>query len=74
MEVKLSDYKTIGETAREWNISTRMVLRYCNGGRIPGAVQISRIWFIPRDAQKPTDRRVNNRRRPKKEESAHGTI
>jgi len=65
MEVKLTDYKTIAETAVEWSVSTRMIHHYCNAGRIPGAIKVSRIWIIPRDAVKPEDGRKNNRRRPK---------
>jgi len=67
MEIKFSDYKTIQETAKEWDISTRMVIRYCVAGRLPGAVKAAGRWLIPRDAAKPADGRRNNRRRPKKE-------
>jgi hypothetical protein len=68
MEVKFTDYKRIQETAEEWGVTRRMVLLYCTAERIPGAVKSGGIWFIPRNAEKPADGRVNNRRRPKKEE------
>ena len=67
MEVKITDYKTISETAKEWGVTTRMVHLYCAAGRIQGALKISRIWMIPRDAEKPADERRNNRRRPQKD-------
>ena len=67
MEIKFSDYKAVQETAAEWNISTRMVIRYCVAGRLPGAVKAAGLWLIPRDAAKPEDGRKNNRRHPKKE-------
>ena len=30
---------------------------YCAGGRIPGAVKMAGVWLIPKNAEKPTDRR-----------------
>ena len=30
------------------------------GGRIPGAVKMATIWLIPKDAEKPADRRFKN--------------
>ncbi len=32
----------------------------CTGGRIPGAVKMATIWLIPKDAEKPADRRFKN--------------
>ncbi|GHV42118.1 hypothetical protein FACS189490_10400 [Clostridia bacterium] len=69
METKFFDYKTVKEAATEWGISERRVLMYCQAGRIPGLVNPGRIWFIPRDAVKPADGRVNNRRHPRKEKN-----
>ena len=57
MEVKFSDYKTVTETSKEWNISRRMVIRYCETGRIPGAVKGGNLWLLPTDTEKPRDRR-----------------
>jgi hypothetical protein len=71
VENKFSDYKTISDTAIEWNIHKRMVLRYCATGRIPGAMKVEGIWLIPRDATKPEDGRKNNRRQPKREAPLH---
>ncbi len=34
--------------------------RLCAGGRIPGAVKMATIWLIPKDAEKPADRRFKN--------------
>jgi hypothetical protein len=65
MEVRFSDYKTITETAEEWGICRRMVIRYCEQKRIPGAIKGGNLWLIPKDAVKPADGRVNNRRQPK---------
>ena len=61
------EYMTAKEIAAKWNITPRRVAYLCETARIPGAVRPARDWFIPRDAEKPADGRVNNRRQPKKE-------
>jgi hypothetical protein len=66
----LSEYKTVSEIARAWNVTNRTVIVYIREKRISGAVKKGRIWLIPSSAQKPEDRRKNNRRRPKKEDAA----
>ena len=30
---------------------------YCTDGRIPGAVKMAGVWLIPKEAEKPKDRR-----------------
>ena len=47
------DYITISEMAEKWNISERMIRRYCVGGRIEGTIFEDNAWLIPEDAQKP---------------------
>jgi len=47
------DYITISEMAKKWNISERMIRRYCIDGRIEGTVFEDNAWLIPGDAQKP---------------------
>ena len=69
MEVKFSDYMTVTEAAETWGSHKRMVQRYCAAGRVPGAINMVDRWLIPRDAVKPADRRVNNRRQPPKKEN-----
>ena len=51
------DYITLKEASEKWNISARMINYYCSKGRIPGAVKMASVWLIPKDTQKPTDRR-----------------
>ena len=34
--------------------------QYCAGGRIPGAVKMAGVWLIPKDAEKPHDRRTKD--------------
>jgi hypothetical protein len=64
---KNMDYITVRQAAEKWSVTIRWVQALLKAERIPGAVQPARDWLIPRDAQKPADGRVNNRRHPKKE-------
>ena len=50
-------FSSCSEKASEWGISVRRISKLCTEGRIPGATKISRIWFIPSDAEKPKDNR-----------------
>ena len=52
------DYMTLKETAEKWGVTPRRVNYSCAGGRIPGAVKMATIWLIPKDAEKPADRRL----------------
>lgn len=51
------NYVTTAELAKMWNISTRMIIFYCEDGRIAGAEKKGRAWLIPADAQKTADKR-----------------
>ena len=51
------EYLTVQETAGRWNVSKRMVQKFCIDGRIPGAQKFGRAWAIPADAEKPKDPR-----------------
>ena len=51
------DYLSAKEVAEKWSISRRRVQFLCEEGRIEGAFKISDVWVIPKDAQKPADRR-----------------
>ena len=37
--------------------SVRQINYYCADSRILGAVKMATIWLIPKDAEKPADRR-----------------
>lgn len=51
------DYLSAKEVAEKWNISRRRVQILCEEGRIKGAFKLSNVWVIPKDAEKPEDRR-----------------
>ena len=51
------DYMTLKEAAEKWGVSPRRVNDYCAGERIPGAVKMAGVWLVPKDAEKPRDKR-----------------
>ena len=52
------DYMTLKEASEKWSVTPRRVNYYCAVGRIPGAVKLATIWLIPKDAEKPVDKRI----------------
>ncbi|MGN0350135.1 MAG: helix-turn-helix domain-containing protein [Roseburia sp.] len=54
------DYMTAQEAAEKWRVSLRWVQRLCKEKRIDGAMNINRIWLIPKDAEKPMDGRLRS--------------
>ncbi|HHV08995.1 MAG TPA: helix-turn-helix domain-containing protein [Clostridiales bacterium] len=52
------DYISTPEAAKKWGISERRVQKLCEENRIPGVVRFSRMWLIPKDAEKPEDGRI----------------
>lgn len=55
-------YLSAKEVAEKWNISRRRVQILCEEGRIEGAFKISDVWIIPKDAEKPADRRKTKKK------------
>lgn len=56
------EYMTLKEASEKWGVTPRRVNYYCSGGRIPGAVKMATIWLIPKNAEKPADRRYRSGR------------
>ena len=54
------EYVSCAGAAEKWGISQRRVQKLCEENRIPGAVKFSRVWLIPKDAEKPVDGRRKN--------------
>ena len=54
------DYMTLKEASEKWGVTPRRINYYCAAGRIPGAVKMATIWLIPKDAEKPRDRRMKD--------------
>ncbi len=51
------EYMTVQEAAKKWELSERRVQKLCAENRIDDVVHLSRVWLIPKDAQKPIDGR-----------------
>lgn len=54
------DYITAQETAAKWGITRRRVQILCVQNRIEGAKRMGNMWVIPKDVEKPIDRRFKN--------------
>lgn len=50
----MNGYMTAREAAEKWGVTPRQVQILCKENRIPGVSRMSRIWVIPKDAEKPT--------------------
>lgn len=55
------EYTSCPESSKKWGISERKVQRLCVDKRIPGISKIGYMWLIPRDSDKPADRRRKKR-------------
>ena len=56
------DYMTLKQAGEKWGISPRMINYYCSAGRIEGAEKMGTVWLIPKDAEKPIDGRLKEKR------------
>ena len=54
---------TTKEIAEKWGITPRQVQFLCASGRIPGALRFGHAWVVPRDAEKPQDRRIRTNKK-----------
>ncbi|OLR54958.1 conjugal transfer protein [Hornefia porci] len=61
------DYMSAPEAAEKWGISERRVQKLCEENRIPGVQRISRMWLIPKVAEKPIDGRTKQGKEMKNE-------
>ena len=52
------DWITPLQASEQWGITERQVQSLCLQGKIPGALRLSKLWLIPKDAPKPIDGRT----------------
>ena len=53
------NYITLKEASKKWDLTSRRISQFCKQGRISGAVlTLSKMWLIPKDAEKPMDART----------------
>lgn len=55
------DYMTLKEASEKWGVTPRRINYYCAEQRIPGAVKMATVWLIPKDAEKPEDKRFKRK-------------
>ena len=60
------EYMSCPEAAKKWGISERRVQILCKENRIPGVSKIGYMWLIPKDVEKPVDRRIKDYRKLRK--------
>lgn len=51
------EYMSAPEAAKKWGISERRVQVLCSQGRIDGVSKLGYMWLIPKEAEKPIDKR-----------------
>ena len=56
-------YVSVAEIAARWKLTERSVRKYCNDGRITGAVLEGKTWKIPEDTVKP-ERKEKSKKLP----------
>ncbi len=52
-------YMSCPEATAKWGISERRVQILCKENRIQGVSKIGYMWLIPKDTEKPIDKRKN---------------
>ena len=52
------NYMNIEEAAKKWGVTPRCIQAMCAGGKLEGATQIGRAWFLPKNMKKPPDGRT----------------
>lgn len=66
------DYMTLKEASEKWGVTPRRINYYCAASRIPGAVKMSTLWLLPKDAKKPMDMRTKQGKEQKNEDISCG--
>ena len=56
-DATINGFIPVQEAAKKWNITNHRVQILCKEGRIKGAMKLSRILVIPKNAEKPTNGR-----------------
>ena len=54
----MMEYISSPQAAEKWGISERRVQKLREENRIPRVAKLSRLWLIPKDAEKPIDGRT----------------
>lgn len=49
--------------SKMWGVSPRRVALLCEEGRVPGCAKLGKTWLVPRDAEKPKDKRFSENKK-----------
>lgn len=55
------NYISVKHASKKWGISERRIQKLCEESRIDGVVRFGHAWAIPKEAQKPADKRETRR-------------
>ena len=58
------EYIKVSVASEKWGISARRIRLLCSQGKIDGAIQQGKLYYIPENAQKPIDSRTRSSRYP----------
>lgn len=56
------DWLSTKQAAEKWGITERQIQSLCLQQKISGAVQLGRVWLIPKNAPRPVDGRTKEAR------------
>ena len=56
------------QASEKWEITERQVQAMCKSGKIIGAIRLTKLWLIPKDAPRPIDGRT---KQAKQQREAH---
>ena len=51
-------YITTKEAAEKWQVSERMVRKYCEQGKVDGVINAGSVWVIPASAMSPAETKI----------------
>ena len=55
------DYISVRQAAEKWGVSERAVQAMIKNNRLEGATRLGREWLIPKNVERPEDKRKYNR-------------
>ena len=61
------DWITPLQASEKWGITERQVQAMCKSGKIAGTLRLSKVWLIPKDAQRPLDGRTKTAKQQKEQ-------
>lgn len=54
---------SVKAASKKWGISEWLIQKLCEENRIEGIEKFGRAWIIPKDAEKPVDKRYKHKQK-----------